>query len=156
MLKEHLGIWRMAQPLHGLRTLIASGGIDSLVVDATAGWTRTVFAAACVALVTGALTRSWLPLPASHPELQVPGRYAVCLAIHDLRPAHDRRACVPRYRPVDRRLSAWLTLGADSPLPGDYMRFRDIPPFVFYVLVLVPSGEWLHASPNRGARRPSR
>jgi hypothetical protein len=62
------------------------------------------------------------------------------LAVHGLRAADDRWARAPGCRPALRRLAVWLgwlTLVADLLFLAGYMRCKDIPPFVFYLLLRV-------------------
>jgi len=139
MLKEHVGIWRIAQPFYGLGPVIASAGAGYLAADApTGGWTRTVFAAACLALVIGGLTWAWSvyvratrisefafgTLPgwpfATYVLLTIGGLGLLSIGL------------LAGGFPV---WLGWLNLGADILFLGVYVRFKDIPPFVFYLLL---------------------
>lgn len=139
MLKEHLGIWRIAQPFYGLGPIIASAGAGYLAADAPpGGWSRNVFAAACLALVIGALTWAWSvylratrisefafgTLPswpfATYVLLSIWGVGLLSIGL------------LAGGFPV---WLGWLTLGADILFLGLYVRFKDIPPFVFYLLL---------------------
>lgn len=142
MLRERLTIWRLAQPFYGLGPIIASAGVGYLAGAAhTGGWTRTLFAAACLALGIGALTWSWSvylratrisefafgTLPgwpfATYVLLTIGGLGLLGIGL--------LAGSLPVWL-------GWLTLGADILFLGIYVRFRDIPPFAFYlVLALV-------------------
>jgi hypothetical protein len=139
MLTERLGSWRVAQPLYGLGPMIAAAGVGSLAVGA-AGKAQIALAAACAALFAGALAWGWslylrgtriaefafgtLPgWPFSSYVLLTIGGLAL-LGVGLL--AGDSADWL-----------GWLTLGADLVFLGGYVRFKDIPPFVFYLLLLL-------------------
>jgi hypothetical protein len=139
MLAERLWWWRLGQPLYALGALVAALGVGALAADdrATDG---TWFQASCALLVLGALAWS--------------------LSVY-------RRAVRPRDFALGRLpgwpfaayvwltlcglllLGAgllaggwpdalgWIVLGADALFVVGYLRYRDIPPFVFYVLLSV-------------------
>ncbi len=140
MLEERLGIWRMAQPLYGLGPIIASAGVGTLAAEAPVGWTRITFAAACLAMAVGALAWSWsLYLRATRVSGfafgMLPGwpfTTYVLLTIGGL-----ALLGIGLLRGGSPVWLGWLTLGADIVFFAAYLRFRDIPPFVFYILLLL-------------------
>ena len=141
MLEDRLSAWRLAQPLYALGPLIAAIGIGVLA-GATAGSGRVALALSCLALVVGALSWSWATylrgtdhrafaegtLPgwpfAGYVWLTLAGLMALGIGL--------LLADFPVW-------AGWLTVGADVVFAAAYLRYRDIPPFVFYLL-LVPVG----------------
>jgi hypothetical protein len=136
MLTERLRAWQIAQPLYGVGALIVAVGVAFLAA-ASDGASRALLAAACATLVIGAFAWGWSlylrgtrvsdfafgALPAwpfaTYVLLTIGG--IVLLALGLL--AGDFRPWL-----------GWVTLGADVFFLAGYMRFRDIPPFVFYLL----------------------
>jgi hypothetical protein len=137
MLTAHLGRWRAAQPLYGLGPLVAAAGVGALAAGAS-GATRTLFAVSCAALVLGGLAWAWSlylrgtrvrefaygALPgwpfATYVLLTIAGLALFGVGLLDHGPAW----------------LAWLVLAADAAFLAGYLRFKDIPPFVFYVLLV--------------------
>lgn len=139
MLEDRLGVWRIAQPFYGLGPIITSVGAGYLTAaQPTGGWARTVFATACVALVIGALTWAWSvylratrisefafgTLPGwpftTYVLLTVGGIGLLSVGL------------------LAGGFPLWLgllTLGGDVLFLGIYVRFKDIPPYVFYLLL---------------------
>lgn len=139
MVEDRLGIWRIAQPFYGLGPIIASVGVGYLAAaEPTGGWARTVLAAASVALVIGALTWSWsVYLRATRISEFASGTLPgwpfatyVLLTIGGL--GLLSIGLLTGGFPV---WLGWLTLGADILFLSIYLRFRDIPPFVFYIVL---------------------
>ena len=139
MLTERLRAWQIAQPLYGAGPLIAAAGVAFLAAASDDGG-RAVLAAAAAALAIGALAWGWSlylrgtrvsefalgTLPgwpfATYVLLTIAGiaLLAVGLLIGDF--------------------PTWVgsvTLGADVVFLAGYLRFKDIPPFVFYLLLVV-------------------
>lgn len=139
MLAERLTWWRLGQPLYALGALVAALGVGYLAAETNAEATsRAWLAVSCALLGCGALAWSW---------------------------SVTRRALRPRDFALGRlpgwpfALYVWLTLtgllflgsgllvggwpdwlgwvvlGADALFLVGYLRYRDIPPFVFYVLL---------------------
>jgi hypothetical protein len=141
MLEEHLTAWRLAQPLYAIGPLLAGVGVGFLA-GSTGGSARVVLALACAALVGGALSWSWSTARrgARHQEFAMgtlpgwPFATYVWLTLAGLSAVGVGLllADLPAW-------TGWLTLGADLLFALAYLRFRDIPPFVFYLL-LVPIG----------------
>lgn len=140
MLTERLGSWRVAQPLYGLGPMIAAAGVGWLAADAPDQATRAMFAAACLALVIGALAWGWSlylrgtrirefafgTLPgwpfATYVLLTIGGLALLGIGL--------LAGGLPAWL-------GWLTLAADILFLTGYLRYRDIPPFVFYLLLLL-------------------
>ncbi len=159
MLKEHLGIWRIAQPFYGLGPVIASAGAGYLAADApTGGWTRTVFAAACLALVIGGLTWAWSVYVRATRISEFAFGTLPGWPFATYVPACDRGTWAPEHRPAGRRLSGLARLAHPwrrHPLPGRLRAFQGHPA----VHVLPPAhagwrGRALIAS-GRPARAPN-
>ncbi|HET7450088.1 MAG TPA: hypothetical protein VFJ78_05775 [Gaiellaceae bacterium] len=137
MLTERLRAWRIAQPLYGVGPGIATVGVAFLAATSDGG-SRAVLAASCATLAVGALSWGWSlylrgtrvsdfalgALPswpfAAYVLLTIAGigLLALGLLIGDF-----------------RTWLGWVTLGADLVFLIGYLRFKDIPPFVFYLLL---------------------
>jgi hypothetical protein len=137
MLTERLRAWQVAQPLYGTGPVIAAAGVALLAAASDEG-SRTALAASCAALAIGALAWGWSlylrgtrvsefafgTLPgwpfATYVLLTIAGiaLLAVGLLIGDF-----------------RTWLGWLALGTDIVFLAAYLRFKDIPPFVFYLLL---------------------
>ena len=153
LLTERRRAWRIAQPLYGLGSLIAAAGVAFLVGGAEGG-TRVVLATSGATLAIGALAWGWAlylratpvsdfafgALPswpfASYVLLTIAGiaLLALGLLIGDF----------PTW-------IGWATV-ADAVFLVVYLRFKDIPPFVFTC-----SSSWLgspfsDADARRGLR----
>ena len=141
LLEDRLTAWRLAQPLYALGPLVVALGVGVLA-RASSGAAATATALAGAVLGAGALCWSWSTAQrgARHREFAagtLPGwpfaayvwltlvgllALGVGLLLADL----------PAW-------AGWLTLAADLLFAVAYLRFRDIPPLVFYCL-LVPVG----------------
>lgn len=143
MLEEHPGRWRLAQPLYGAGPVIVAAGTAHLAYGAyRAG--DALFAAATVALFAGALVWAWsLYLRATRVGDFAFGRLPawpfatfVLLTIGGL--ALLGIGLLSADFPV---WTGWLTVGAAGLFLAAYLRFGDIPPFVFYLaLIAVGAG----------------
>jgi hypothetical protein len=137
MLTERLRAWQVAQPLYGIGPVIAAAGV-AFLADRSDGGGRAVLAASCAALAIGAAAWGWsvymrgtrvsefafgtLPAwPFTTYVLMTIGGIAL-LALGLL--VGDFRAWL-----------GWLTLSIDVVFLATYLRFKDIPPFVFYLLL---------------------
>jgi hypothetical protein len=140
LLTDHLGMWRTAQPLYGLGPIIAAAGVGYLATAAPTRATRATFAAACLALAVGALAWAWSVYlrgtrVAEFAFGTLPGwpfATYVLLTIGGL--ALLGAGLLAGRFPA---WLGWLTLGADLSFLVGYLCFRDIPPFVFYLLLLL-------------------
>ena len=139
MLAERLWWWRLGQPLYALGALVAALGVGALVADdrATKGkW----FEASCALLVLGALAWSLSVYrralrPRDFALGQLPGwpfAAYVWLTVAGLF-LLGSGFLTGRWSDV----LGWIVLGADALFVVAYLRYRDIPPFVFYVLLSV-------------------
>jgi hypothetical protein len=141
MLEENLGRWRAAQPLYGLGPIITAVGAALLAADAPAGGgTRAMFWLAAAALLAGSL--AWARSVylrairvADFAFARLPGwpfAIYVLLTIGGL--------AALGIGLLTSGIAAWLvalTLAADVLFFVLYAKFGDIPPFVFYVLLLI-------------------
>lgn len=138
MIEERLTSWRAAQPLYAGGSIVAALGAGSLASGARAGSGATLFLASGVLLMVGALCWSWFvtlrtvgyrafalgQLPswpfATYVLLTIAGLalLGIALLVSDF----------PTWL-------GWLTLVADAAYLAAYLRFGDIPPAVFYLLL---------------------
>jgi hypothetical protein len=140
LLEQHPGRWRAAQPLYGLGPLITVAGVGSLAAGAASQGTRATFWAACLALAIGALawSRSLYLRGTRMSEFAfgtLPGwpfATYVLLTIAGL--ALLGIGILTGGFPV---WLGWFTFGADIVFLIGYTRFKDIPPLVFYLLLIV-------------------
>jgi hypothetical protein len=135
--------WRWAQPLYAGGPLLAAAGVVVLAARArelgTAGAPRTMLAAAGAALVVGAVA------------------WARCVHQRTVRVADFARGRLPGWPFTTYVLLTvaglallgagllaggfpawlgWLVLAADAAFLAAYLRLRDLPPFVFYLLLI--------------------
>ena len=139
MLAERMLWWRLGQPLYALGALVAALGVGSLAADgeATSG---TWLAVSCALLVFGALAWSWSVYQrALRPREFALGRLPGWPFI-----AYVRLTFAGLFLLGLGMLTGdspvwlgWMILGADALFVVVYLRYRDIPPFVFYILLLV-------------------
>ena len=141
MLDERLLAWRLAQPLYALGPLIAAAGAGVLA-GASTGSSRVALAIACAALGVGALSWSWSTYlrGTHHREFAAGSLPGWPFAVYVWLTLTGLLALGVGLLLADLPAwVGWLTLGADVVFAAVYLRFGDIPPFVFYVL-LVPVG----------------
>jgi hypothetical protein len=140
LLTEHLVAWRIAQPLYGLGPIIAAAGVGALAAAAPTHATRTSFAAASLALAVGALAWTWSlylrgTRVAEFAHGTLPGwpfATYVLLTIGGLA-LLGLGLLAGRYP----AWLGWLTLGADPLFLAGYLWLKDLPPFVYYLLLLL-------------------
>jgi hypothetical protein len=140
MLTGHLGMWRAAQPLYGLGPVIVAVGVGYLAAAAPTRGSRAILAGACAAMAVGALAWAW--------SLYLRGIRVAEFAFGTL-PGWPFAAYVLLtvgglallgVGLLASGFPVWLgrlTLGADLVFLAGYLWFRDIPPFVFYLLLLL-------------------
>jgi hypothetical protein len=129
----------MAQPLYGLGPIIAAAGVGYLAADAPDQGTRTIFTVACLELAIGALAWAWLlylrgtriPAFAFGTLAGWPFATYVLLTIGGL-----ALLAIDLLSGNSPGWLGWLTLGADVVVLAGYLWFKDIPPFVFYLLLV--------------------
>ena len=141
MLREHMRSWQIAQPLYGLGPAVVAIGVGSLAVVAPrVGYTTFLFSLSCTASAVGALF--WgLSLYRRAVRVEdfafgnLPGwpfRSYVWLTIGGLATLGAGL--------VTGGISlwlGWLTVAGAVLCAAAYVRFKDIPPFVFYILFVV-------------------
>jgi hypothetical protein len=139
MLEERIRIWRAGQSFYALGPIIAGIGVVVLAADASDG-DMVLFGIAGTALVVGALAWSWsVYLRATRVRDFALGNLPwwpfatyVLLTIGGL--ALLGIGLLAGYYVA---WLGWLTLAADVMFLGLYLATKDIPPFVFYLLLLV-------------------
>lgn len=145
MLETGLMRWRVGQPLYAAGAVVASAGIGFLPTSAVSGLGRASLTMSCVLLSIGAVCWSWSvyqrfrsvrefvlgELPgwpfAWYVRLTLVG--LGCLGFGLL------VADFPAW-------TGWATLVGAAGILIAYVRFGDIPPFVFYLLLPVVSLGW--------------
>jgi hypothetical protein len=140
MLEERRTMWRIAQPFYGLGAIIAGAGAGYLAVEATSRATQSLFSVACVAMIVGALAWCWsLYLRGTRIQDFVFGRQPawpfmtnILLTIAGL--ALLGAGLLTFDFPT---WLGWLVLVADLAFLVAYIGYKDIPPVVFYLLLLV-------------------
>lgn len=140
LLEQGLTAWRVAQPLYGVGPMVVAIAVGYLAATTPRASSRIVLAAASLALVIGALTWSWsLFLRSTRISDfafgRLPGwpfRTYVLLTVGGL--ILLGVGLLIEGFPI---WLGWLIIGASVGFLAAYLRFSDIPPFVFYVLLLV-------------------
>ncbi len=127
--------WVVAQPGYGLGALVAAAGPLAL-----ADGPQALFAAAGAVLLAGALAWCWSVYQRARgipefahgllPSWPFVAYVLMTIAGLALLGAGLLRGRFPGW-------VGWLTIGADAVFLAAYARFRDIPPFVFYLLLTV-------------------
>jgi hypothetical protein len=139
MLTERLRAWQIAQPLYGAGPIITAAGV-AVLAAASDGASRALLAAASAAFAVGALAWAWsLYLRGTRVSDfafgALPGwpfATYVLLAIGGL--------ALTGFGLLTGDFRAWValvTLGMDVFFLAGYLRFGDIPPFVFYLLLIL-------------------
>lgn len=146
MLEDRVARWRVAQPFYAIGPLVTAIGVGSLAVSVDERAGRVWLALSCALLLAGALGWSWTAylrfrnirefamgeLPgwpfATYVWLTLAGLAALGIGL--------LVAGFPGW-------TGWLTLAGFLAFLVVYVRFADIPPFVFYLLLPVVSLGWL-------------
>lgn len=146
MLEDRLVLWRVAQPFYAVGPLVAASGVGFLAASVDAGSERAPLVFSCLLLFVGALcwTRSVYlrfrhvrefalgGLPgwpfAAYVWLTLAGLSALGIGV--------LLAGFPTW-------TGWVTLSACLVFLVGYVRFKDIPPFAFYLLLPLVSLGWL-------------
>lgn len=138
LLELHRGLWRTALPLYGAGAVVTSLAVGYLASGSADGRSRTALWGACVALLTGALAWGW--------SLYLRGTRIAAFAFRTL-PGWPFAAYVLLTTGGLMLLGVglllrgfptwlgWLTCGASIAFLIVYVLWRDIPPFVSYVLL---------------------
>ena len=145
MLEDRTVRWRVAQPLYAIGPLLAAAGVEALAVGVDDRSARVWLALAGLLLLAGALCWSWsVYLRCRHVREfalgQLPGwsfTTYVWLTLAGLAALGigGLVAGFPAW-------ADWLTLSGCLVFLVGYVRYGDIPPFVFYVLRPVGSLGW--------------
>lgn len=138
MLEERLGTWRAAQPLYVLGPVVDAAGLGCLAAGTPAGGTRAAFLVASLALLVGSLTwaRSVYLRATRVSEFAfgtLPGwpfTTYVLLTIGGL--GLLGAGLLANGFPA---WLGWLTVAAAVLYLALYLRFEDIPPYLFYLLL---------------------
>lgn len=146
MLEDRLAQWRVAQPLYAAGPLVVGVGVGFLAASVDVRSDRAWLALSSLFLLVGALCWSWSVflrfrhvrefalggLPgwpfATYVWMTLAGLAALGTGL--------LIAGFPGW-------AGWVTLSACLAFLIVYVRFRDIPPFVFYILLPVVSISWL-------------
>ena len=139
MLEERLLLWRLGQPLYALGALVAAVGVGLLAADTKSG-SRAWLAVSCGLLVTGALSWSWsVYLRAVRPrEFALGGLPGWPFGAYVwLTFAGLLLLGVGLLLGDYSEWLGWFTLGVDGLFVATYLRYGDIPPFVFYLLLSI-------------------
>ena len=139
MLQERLVMWRLGQPLYAVGALVAALGVGSLAADSDAG-SRAWLAVSCGLLVVGALAWAWsVYLRAVRPRDfalgELPGGPFVAYVWLTVAGLFLLGVGIELGDWPD--WLGWFTLAADALFLAAYLRYRDIPPFVFSLLLSV-------------------
>jgi hypothetical protein len=138
MLAERPRSWRLGQPLYALGALVAALGVGALAAEDSAA--DSWFVASAALLVLGALAWSWsvyrralLPREFALGELAGwPFALYVWLTLAGL--AVLGAGLLVADQPA---WLGWTVLAGTALFLGGYLRYGDIPPFVFYLLYIV-------------------
>jgi hypothetical protein len=137
--------WRVGQPLYAAGALVASSGIGCLAASAAAGSGHAWLTVSCLPLLVGALCWSWSVYQRCRHVREfalgeLPGwpfASYVCLTLAGL--GSLGVGLLGATYPV---WTGWATLAGALGFLIVYVRLRDIPPFVFYLLLPVVSLGW--------------
>ena len=146
MLDNNLAQWRIAQPLYAIGPLVAAIGIGALSFSVEMGSGRIWLASSCLLLLAGAICWSWsvflrFRYVREFALGELPGWSFACYVWLTL--AGLATLGIGLVVAVFPGWSGWLTLTGCLVFTVAYVRFGDIPPFVFYTLLPVVSLGWL-------------
>lgn len=140
MLEERAAVWRFAQPLYAGGPVLAAVGVGVLARSAPSGPGQDLFVAAAVALVIGSCLWAYsCMLRGLHiadfalgrlPGWPFAGYALLTISGLALLGSGLLNAGYPDWL-------GWLVLGSDVLFLGFYLRTSDLPPFVFYLLLLL-------------------
>jgi hypothetical protein len=146
LLEDRLVVWRVAQPFYAIGPLVAPIGVGVLAATVSDEAARLWLMLACLLLVAGAVSWSWaVYLRFRHVREfalgELPGwPFTVYLWLTFAGLASLGTGLLIAGLPA---WSGWLTLTALLAFLLFYLRVRDLPPFVFYVLLPLVSLGWL-------------
>ena len=137
--------WRVGQPLYAAGAVVASAGVGVLAASTASGSARTWLTVSCAILVVGALCWSWSVYQRFRwirefalgglPGWPFSWYVRLTLAGLGLLGLGLLVAGFPAW-------TGWTTLAGATGFLIAYVRFGDIPPFVFYLLLPVVSLGW--------------
>jgi hypothetical protein len=139
LLAEHPVRWQVGQPLYALGAVVAALGVLPLAADGTTKGSSWLIAS-CALLVLGALAWSWsVYLRGTRPEQfalgELPGWPFTAYVWLTLAGLLLLGLGLRTGDPPD--WLAWLVLGSAAVFGVVYVRYRDLPPFVFYLVLTV-------------------
>lgn len=140
LLQDNLSSWQLAQPLYALGPLLVASGVGVLATSVVGRGARIAIVIAFLALLLGAIawavsvsSRAFrIPEFASGTLPAWPFNTYVLLTI-----AGTASLAVGLLTRPFPQWIGWVTLGLDFAFLAGYLYFKDIPPFVFYLLFLV-------------------
>lgn len=128
--------WRISQPLYALGALVAAAAVGAVAAEHDA----TLLAVSCALLLVGALAWSVsVYRRALHPRDFALGRLSAWPYVTYVWLTFAGLALLGSgiLTGIGPDWLGWLVLAGDALFVAAYLRFRDIPPFVFYVLLAV-------------------
>lgn len=140
VLEDRLAAWRLAQPFYALGPLVATAGVALLVDDAATLWEAIATAVAFSAMLIGAVAWAWSVYVRATRVREfalrtLPGWPIVAYVI--LTGVGLALLGVGLLSGGAPEWLGWLTIAASCAFLAIYMAFKDIPPFVFYLLLTV-------------------
>jgi len=138
LLRDNLTRWRIAQPLYALGPLLVAAGVGVLAAETSSPAARAALTASFLALASGGL--AWVR--SVHQQAVRVAEFA-----HRALPAWPFATYVPLtigglallaiglLADHVAPLIAWVSVAADAAFLAAYLRFSDLPPFVFYLLL---------------------
>jgi hypothetical protein len=145
MLETDLVRWRVGQPLYAAGALVAAVGVGVLAASAASGPGRAALAASGVLLLVGALCWSWSVYQRFRnvrafalgdlPGWPFAWYVRLTLAGLGLLGGGLLLAGFPAW-------TGWVAVAGAGGFLVAYVRFGDLPPFVFYVLLAAVSLGW--------------
>jgi hypothetical protein len=140
MLEERLLMWRVAQPFYGVGPLVASVGVGFLAASRGANTGRTWLTLSCLLLLVGALCWSWSVYLRTirYRDFALGGLPGWPFAAYVVLTLGGLAMLgVGLLLGTTPDWLGWLAIGADALFIAAYVRWKDIPPFVFYLLMTV-------------------
>ena len=138
LLESHLLWWRLSQPLYAGGALLAALGVGSLAAEGEGPGTSLLWVS-CALLVVGAIAWSWsVYLRAQHHRDFALGRLPGWPFATDCWLTFAGLALLGvGLLEREPQWLGWVVLGADTLYVLGYLRYGDIPPFVFYLLLSI-------------------
>jgi hypothetical protein len=152
LLQDGLTRWQVAQPLYALGPILVAVGVGVLAAAAHGSGARAALMTSAIALLAGALPWAWLAIERGRRVTEFvagalpawPFTTYVLLTIGGL-----GTLAAGLFLTDFPSWVAWLTAGADTLFLVAFLRFGDIPPFVFYLLLpVIGVVGWRSAGPS--------